>query len=236
MRERSSVKKTPALLALPGWDDDGKEQFDALSDQLTASGWVCRRANIPDASWPAAERARVSREQSLHQVLEDYMNLAALRGVARSRLALVGFSFGAYMATFLSAAKPARLLVLRSPAIYPDQDWNAPKESLDRQELRAYRSHVLAPDQNRSLWCCTQFTGDVLLVDSAQDEIIPPQVIASYERAFCCVRSMTRHTLADADHALTQPAWRREDQRLAGGWGSGRLQELAPGRVGAGGS
>jgi dienelactone hydrolase len=219
------ARKSPALLVLPGWDDDGRRQFDALQAQLAPSGWLCRRADIPDAGWPAEQRARVSRDQVLHRVLEDYMNLAAMRGVARSRLALLGFSFGAYMATFLAAAKPARLLVLRSPAIYPDSDWSTPKEQLDAQALRAYRSRPLGPDQNRSLWCCSQFKGDVLLVDSGEDEIIPPQLIASYAGAFRRVRSLTRYTLADADHALTQPAWQREYHHVLVEWLSARMRQ-----------
>lgn len=224
MHRTTTKKKSPALLALPGWDDDGRRQFDALQQQLAPSGWICARADIPDASWPADQRAKVSRDETLHRVLEDYMNLAAVRGVARNRLALLGFSYGGYMATFLSVAKPARLLVLRSPALYPDDDWGAPKESLDRVELRAYRSQLRAPDENRSLWCCTQFQGDVLLVDSAQDAVIPWQVIASYERAFRRARSITRHTIADADHPLSRPAWQREYHDVVLEWLNAQLR------------
>lgn len=210
--------KSPALLVLPGWDDHGKQQFDALSAQLAPSGWVCRRANIPDASWPSQRRAEVSRSDSLHAVLEDYMNLASMRGVARSRLGLLGFSYGGYMATFLAVAKPVRLLVLRSPALYPDEDWNMPKEQLDQPTLRAYRSQLVTPSQNRSLWCCMQFRGDVLLIESEDDEVIPPQVIDSYVRSFRQARSLTRHTLAGADHELSAPGMRREYHNVLVEW------------------
>lgn len=210
--------KRPALLALPGWDNDGKAQFEALSAQLAPHGWICRRARIPDASWPAPQRAAVSRSDSLHALLEDYMDLAAVRGVARSRFGLVGFSYGGYMATFLSAAKPVRLLALRSPALYPDEHWDLPKEALDKATLRAYRSQALGPAHNRSLWCCARFRGDVLLVDSEEDETIPPQVIDSYQRAFRNARSVTRHTLAGADHRLSAPAARREYHHVLLEW------------------
>ena len=218
MHRHPTSSRSPGLLGLPGWDDHGKQQFDVLSMELASAGWVCRRANTPDASWPSVERVKVSSDQAFQQALEDYMDLAAVRGVARSRLALLGFSYGGYMATFLSAAKPSRCLVLRSPAIYPDNGWREPKESLDKLELRDYRSRLLSPQDNRSLWCCAQFRGDVLLVDSAEDAIIPQQVIASYERAFSRVRSMTRYTLADADHELSQPAWQREYHNVVVDW------------------
>ncbi|WP_326542441.1 alpha/beta hydrolase family protein [Pseudorhodoferax sp.] len=210
--------RVPALLALPGWDDHGKQQFDALSAQLAPDGWVCRRARIPDASWPAQQRAEVSRSDSLHALLEDYMDLAGVRGIARGRLGLLGFSYGGYMATFLAAAKPVRFLALRSPALYPDAGWDEPKESLDQPSLRAYRGQRLGPAQNRSLWCCARFRGDVLLIDSEEDEIIPPAVIANYESAFRAARSMTRYTLAGADHALSAPAAQREYHNVLVDW------------------
>lgn len=210
--------KRKGLLVLPGWNDDGERQFEDLKQKLTPAGWVLHRSNIPDASWSAAKRATVSRDHALNQAIEDYMSLGGVRGVSRSRLALLGFSFGAYIATFLASSKPASQLVLRSPAIYPDEGWNVAKENLDKGELRAYRSRVRAHRENQSLRCCADFTGDVLLIDSSEDEIIPPQVIASYERSFSKARSMTRYTIADADHELSEPAWRREYHNVVIEW------------------
>lgn len=210
--------KASGLLALPGWDDDGQQQFEAIDALLAPDGWVCRRASIPDANWPAERRAEVSRADSLDAVLEDYMNLADVRGIARSRMGLVGFSYGGYIATFVAAAKPVGFMALRSPALYPDSGWDAPKEALDKPTLRAYRSQLLGPSQNRSLRCCTRFRGDVLLIGSENDEVIPHQVIDSYERAFTSARSVVRHTLAGADHALSAPAARREYHQVLVQW------------------
>ena len=71
-----SARKSPALLVLPGWDDDSQAQYEAMDHDLAAEGWQTRRAHLPDAHWPAAERARVNREdslrQSLHRVCSHY--------------------------------------------------------------------------------------------------------------------------------------------------------------------
>ncbi len=210
--------KVPALLVLPGWDDDGRQQFDMLTAAPGLRGWICHRANIPDACWPADARSRVSRSDSFTQVLEDYMGLAAVRGVARSRMALLGFSFGGYMAALLTAAKPVQWLALRSPALYPDADWDVPKEALDKRALDDYRTRVLTPAQNRALEACSRFRGDVLLVDSECDQVIAAPVITSYERAFGRARSLTRLTLAGADHQLSQPQWQKRYHAEVAQW------------------
>lgn len=217
--------KLRGLLVLPGWNDDGERQFEDLKQKLTPSGWILHQSSLPDASWSPADRATVNRDQALHQAIDDYMALCGVRGVSRSRMALLGFSFGAYMASFLASSKPARLLVLRSPALYPDEGWDVAKEELDKTELRRYRSSRRSPRENRSLRCCADFTGDVLLIDSAEDQIIPPQVIHSYERSFGKARSVTRHTIADADHQLPRPAWRQEYQNVVIEWLNARFEQ-----------
>lgn len=194
------------LLVLPGWDDDGKPQFDALNASLSDRGWRCRRAHLPDASWPAAERAAQTRDDGLRSALKDYDDLVASTPGPPAAVALLGFSYGGYMATLLAGARPVDWLVLRSPAIYPDADWAVPKEELDKRALDDYRHRPLGPGDNDALRCCAAFRGHVLLVDSGCDAIIPAALIQSYAQAFDQARSLTRHTLPGADHALSEPA------------------------------
>jgi len=140
---------------------------------------------------------------SLAQVEEDHD--ALLHGMARAPrcVAVLGFSYGGYMAALLTSVRRVDRLVLRSPALYPDHDWNAPKVALDEAELRAFRARVHAPSENRALGCCAAFEGDVLLVASEKDEVIPPPVIESYRAAFGRARSFAFFMLPGADHALS---------------------------------
>jgi pimeloyl-ACP methyl ester carboxylesterase len=218
------LKPPPGLLVLLGWDDDGQHRFDAMRARLEGRGWICRRADLPDSRWPAARRAKVSRASALCQALQDYYALEC--AVQGGPIAVAGFSFGAYMGAFLAVARPVRYLILRSPAIYADAEWSAPKEALDRGDVARYREQHLAPSQNRALACCARFEGDVLLVESGNDQVIPPSVAASYAAAFSCARSLSRHTVQGADHQLTDPAWQEAYGRLVVGWLTDRLAEV----------
>lgn len=204
------------LLVLPGWDDDGRQQFDALKSVLDAQGWICHRANLPDCSWPAKEREAFSREDALKQALADYSNLD--RSVAGGPIAVLGFSFGAYIGACVTATRPVQCLVLRSPALYPDQDWNLPKDDLDKRDMAEYRQQTHEASSNAALKACSGFGGDVLLIDSQQDRIIPLPVISSYERAFDHANSVTRYTIKEADHQLTTSAWQIEYHDVALRW------------------
>ena len=131
---------------------------------------------------------------------------------------MVGSSFGGWLASLLTVERPVRWLVLRVPALYPDRWWDLPKEALDAGALAAYRR--AGPDRasDRALAACAAFEGEVLLVWSGQDRILPPALADSFQVAFCNACSLTVRRLHGADHALSAQASRDEYRALLGGW------------------
>jgi dipeptidyl aminopeptidase/acylaminoacyl peptidase len=207
---------TAALLVLPGWNDTGRHQYDALHDDL--GGWCTRRANLPDCNWPSSLRGAVNRDQTLQQVVRDYDALRLECNASHVLFAALGFSYGGYMAALLTGKRQVDWLILRSPALYPDDDWLTAKEELDKQDLKAYRQGIHGSPTNMALRCCGAFRGHVLLVHSEHDEVIPHTVIESYERAFLHATSITRHTLLGADHELSDPVARRAYHERVVAW------------------
>lgn len=208
MRARP-LNASRCLLACPGWRDAGHAPYDHLQAALQPLGWTCRRANLPDAQWPAAARARVSPAQALALATADFDALDALDAQAAARScvrAVVGASFGAYIAAHLTGVRNIDLLVLRSPALYPDDAWLQAKESGDVHALRRFRERIHTPAEVGVLAFCSLFRGHVLLVCSENDEVMPPPVIESYRRAFQHARSLQQVTLKSADHELSDPA------------------------------
>lgn len=122
------------------------------------------------------------------------------------------------------------LLALRTPAIYLDKDWEAPKRQLNEDPgLAGYRRRPLAVDQNRALQACARFAGDVLLVEAEHDEIIPRQVIDNYAGAFGSARSMTRRLIRGASHAFDDKAAQKDYTDVLNSW----MTEMIVGSRGA---
>lgn len=103
------------------------------------------------------------------------------------------------------------------PALYRDKDWTLPKGQLDRDDLTTYRSAIVS-ERNKALDACGEFSGDVLIVESEYDDLVPHTTIASYMRAFLCARSVTYRLISGADHALSSPGSRRDYIVLISRW------------------
>jgi hypothetical protein len=101
--------------------------------------------------------------------------------------------------------RAVRWLGLRAPALYIDTGWSSPKLQLHKdQDLQAYRRQLIPAADNRALQACQAFRGDVLLIESEFDDIVPQTVLSSYREACSRARSLTYRTIAGADHGLTK--------------------------------
>lgn len=151
-------------------------------------------------------------------VLAAYDLLVSQPGVDPQSIAVVGSSYGGYLSVILTSMRPVRWLGLRVPALYKDAEWEVPKRQLDRAALVEYRSRPVPPDSNRALRACATFKGDVLIVASEHDHLVPRQTMTSYRAACGNAQSMTFRIIDGADHALSDKADRRAYTTILGNW------------------
>ena len=194
----------PGALLVHGWDGS-QEQYLARAHAIAALGCICLTIDLRGHASDKEHRDTVTREDNLSDMMAAYDLLVSHPAVDPDSVVLVGSSYGGYLAAVLSALRPVRWMALRAPALYKDDDWLVPKQNLDRQELARYRALQLSPDSNRALAASLLFKGDVMLVESEVDHIVPHAVIENYRTAFVRSRSMTYRVLQGADHSLSKP-------------------------------
>ena len=214
-----AVPKTgvPGLLFLHGWT--GSQESDLRrARQIATLGCVCLTFDLRGHAATEAMRNEVTPRDNLHDALAAYDLLIAQPLVDRSSIAVVGSSYGAYLATVLTSLRPVRWLSLRVPALYRDRHWSVPKGKLDRLDLETYRSQRIEPEDNRALKACSRFGGDVLIVESQKDHLVPHATIANYMSSFRQARSLTYRLIEGADHALSDAESRRAYSSLLVGW------------------
>jgi pimeloyl-ACP methyl ester carboxylesterase len=197
----------------------------ARAREIAALGCVCLTFDLTGHAGTNSQHATVSRETNLRDVLAAYDALAEHPHVDPSAVAVVGSSYGGYLAAILTTQRPVKWLALRVPALYIDSGWELPKLQLHKeQDLHAYRRSFVPADTNRALRACAAFEGDVLIVQSEHDGTIPPEVVTSYREACVKVRSLTYRCMEGADHGLSDNASQRAYTALLTQW----LGEMLP--------
>jgi pimeloyl-ACP methyl ester carboxylesterase len=215
------------VLFIHGWGASQEQQIRRACE-IAVHGFVCLTFDLRGHAWTKEQRATVSRADNLRDVLAAYDRLATQSGVDRSVIAVVGSSYGGYLGAILTTLWRVCWLGLRAPALYKDSDWDLPKRQLrHQQDLGAYRRLVVPAEDNRALRACAGFRGDVLLIESENDRVVPHPVMASYLAACTHVRSMTYRVIAGTDHALSEEPWRRAYTAILVSW----LLEMGHGRA-----
>ena len=216
--------RMPGLLFVHGWG--GSQERDLKRARgIAGLGCVCLTFDMRGHGGTLAQQQGVTREDNLRDLVAAYDLLARHPAIDREAIAVIGSSYGGYLAAIVTALRPVKWLGLRVPALYIDSGWELPKLQLHKeQDLRAYRRNFVAAASNRALRACAEFQGDVLIVESERDDIVPKEVIASYREACAQARSLTYRCIAGADHGLTDDAAQRAYTALLTQW----LAEMLP--------
>src|ERR671913_1240698 len=126
----------PGVLFLHGWGGT-QEQYLARAREIAALGCVCLTVDLRGHADTEEQKETVTREDNLRDALAAYDTLVTHQAVDKEVIAVVGSSYGGYLAAILTALRPVRWLGLRAPALYRDEDWAVPKRRLDRDALAA---------------------------------------------------------------------------------------------------
>ncbi len=207
----------PGVLFVHGWG--GTQGHDLLRARaIAALGCICLTFDLRGHAEDEAQRHAITRADSLRDVVAAYDGMVASLSVDESEIAVIGSSYGGYLAALLTSMRPVRWLALRVPALYRDEGWETPKQQLDRSDLATYRRGFVRADENRVLRACTAFEGEVLVAESEHDHLIPHTVVASYIAAFRRARSLTHRIIDGSDHGLTDPTCKQAYSDLLVNW------------------
>ena len=192
----------PGILFVHGWG--GSQEQDLERARAAAGlGCICMTFDLRGHAGHRVHYEKVTREDNLRDLLAAYDVLAGMRGIDRASIGIVGSSYGGYLAAIVTSMRKVRWLALRAPALYKDGDWDRPKLSLHADaDLSVFRRRDLPVAENRALRAAAEFRGDVLIVESELDVIVPHAVIANYVAAFSNAHSLTSRVIKGADHGL----------------------------------
>jgi pimeloyl-ACP methyl ester carboxylesterase len=206
------------VLFVHGWGGS-QQQYLARAREIAALGCIGLTIDLRGHARRQPQHQTVTRNDNLHDVIAAYDELVNHPTVDAGAIAVVGSSYGGYLAAILTTVRPVKWLALRVPALYKDGGWELPKVALHKDpDLYAYRRRHIRAQDNRALKACAAFKGDILIVESEHDDTVPHPVIENYVEASKHARSLTYRVINGADHGLSQEPAQRAYTSLLVNW------------------
>jgi uncharacterized protein len=219
----------PAVLFVHGWGGN-QQQYLSRARAVAELGFICLTFDLRGHARSDEQRETVSREDNLRDLLAAYAALAGQPSVDSKAIGVVGSSYGAYLAAIMTAQRAVRWIALRAPALYNDAGWELPKRKLHEDpDFGAYRRRTVPAEENRALRACAAFRGNVLIVESEKDDVVPHPVIANYLAACTQAQSVTYRMIEGADHGLSDASWQRTSTSFLLQWLADRIIGEQPG-------
>ena len=208
----------PGVLFVHGWGGS-QQQYLERAREIAALGCVSLAFDLRGHARTEPQQETVSREDNLCDVLAAYDELVNHPAIDASAIAVVGSSYGGYLAAILTTLREVKWLALRVPALYKDAGWELPKKQLHKDsDLHAYRRRHVRPQDNRALKACAAFQGDVLVIESEHDDTVPHPTIENYLEACKHAHSLTYRVIQGADHGLSETPAQRAYTALLVNW------------------
>jgi pimeloyl-ACP methyl ester carboxylesterase len=135
---------------------------------------------------------RITPRENLADTVVALDALAAAPGV--ERVGVCGASYGGYLAALLTAERPVARVLMRAPALYPDERLDLP--------LGARGARPAEPD-SAAVAALAAFRGEVLVLESGRDEVIPHAMVEAYLAAG---RHVHHAVMPGLGHRLATPA------------------------------
>lgn len=181
----------PCLL-LAGGGEEECTIYDEVAALAVARGWRSTVVSLRQST------DQQTRREHLRLLTRAYDELVATDPPAMPFMDppvwAIAADYSAYLVTLLSQRRPLARMLLRSPAVYADSDWDSSKAELDRRGARMIRHRELAPNDNLALCAASQYLGQVTILESESEEMALHGLHVDYFHAFsrASERSLTR--------------------------------------------
>ena len=197
---------SPAVLFIHGWTSSQKG-YISRAQAVSNLGYICLTFNMRGHGESEGNLEYLSRKDHLEDCITAYDFLSSQPNIIRNKIHVVGASYGGYLASLLSTKRSVASLVLRAPALYPDEQFTTPTLHLIRENIQIYRQKNLTYQENKALSAVHSYGGNILLIECENDTDVPKPTTNSYAQAIRDQKQLTRILIPSADHALTQPQW-----------------------------
>ncbi|HBD02437.1 MAG: Dipeptidyl aminopeptidase/acylaminoacyl-peptidase-like protein [Microgenomates group bacterium GW2011_GWC1_46_16] len=194
--------KRPVILVIHGWTS-AMARYPVRIEPVVEAGHIAVLYDMRGHGETGGDLSLFSRQDHLDDCLAAYDFMVNLPNADTSDISVFGSSYGGYMGTLVAQARKVDKILLKAPALYPDEGWNEPKLSQEQSEVTSYRLSHHTKENNKALKAISEFQGKILFMACELDQEVPKQVMDDYREAISI--KYDYELLKGADHACKLP-------------------------------
>ncbi len=218
--------KNPGVLFIHGWESN-KTGYIPRAQTVAANGAICLIFDMRGHGNSGSKLANLSRKDHLKDAMTAYDFLLSQPKVDKNKIGVVGSSYGGYLSAILASKRNLKWVVLRAPALYKDDTFNLPSWKVMNKDkykrAKKYKKEKI-DFNNLALQSLHKFRGDILLLKSEKDEIIPEHYTRNYIKTINPKANFDLKIIKDADHSLSQNKWKQEFIKILESWSAEKLK------------
>ncbi len=207
--------KRPIILVIHGWTSS-MARYPSRVEPLVAMGYLVLLFDLRGHGSSSGTFGTFSPHDHLNDCLTAYDYLTGLENADLSNISVIGSSYGGFQASLLTTKRQVHHLVLTVPALYPNSIFDNRKNVQRSDKTTRYRKEIHNFNDDFALQAIHEFKGDLLFIEAEKDEILPPEVMKSYEAA--AQVKFTHQVIKGADHAMHAPGANEERIRVQKEW------------------
>ncbi|HLC87572.1 MAG TPA: alpha/beta fold hydrolase [Patescibacteria group bacterium] len=207
----------PALIFIHGWKSNSEGNIKRATE-ISKLGFICLTLDLRGHGESEGSIDQFSREDHLQDIKAAYGYLSKLQEVNPNKIGIIGSSYGGYLSAVASNFLEFEWLILRVPALYFDDNFNVPTDRLINEDPRAFKTSNLKTQNSLALKGVSNFPGDILIIESEKDDIIPHPVIENYSEAIPDKRLLAYIIMNGAGHSLETKEQEKEYIEILKNW------------------
>lgn len=213
------LQHNPAILFVHGWTSEKMRSYQ-YANALASLGYVCFLFDMQGHGESEGDIHTATTKEFFDDVLAAYDYLAVLDGVDKQNISVIGSSFGSYLSSILTTRRQVVRLALRVPADYPNElfEQSKMKTSGGRVSIMGWRKQPKKSNETYALDALAHFSGDVLIIESEKDDIVPHETIQNYIHAIQDKDKLSHIVIKNAPHSIKDGPFKNETERVLSAW------------------
>lgn len=211
--------KNPGILFIHGWTSEKKRNFQ-YAEALIKLGYIVMVFDMRGHGISEGNINISTPKEFLKDCVTAYDYFSEVQGVDKENINIVGSSFGSYLGSILTSKRKVNNIVLRVPADYANETFEESKMGNAGENPEVFKWRLIPKKYNETfaLESLHKFSGNVLIIESEKDTVVPHPIIENYINAVKDKNKLKHVVIKGAPHSIKPGPFKDEITRILVEW------------------